>query len=135
MTRLFMIAAIALLLPGMAFAGNKTYTFAPFESVSVSAGISADIKIGTPQSVIAETDSDNFDDLSVSLDGSVLRIGRPPGNWFAFHHPSYSVHIVVPKLYSLAASSGAWKRHHATAGGSYSCSEIPLLMLVVPVSG
>ncbi|HXZ67841.1 MAG TPA: DUF2807 domain-containing protein [Alphaproteobacteria bacterium] len=99
--------AVCVLMPCIALAASKTYTFGSFESVSVAAGIAAEIKIGAPQSVVAETDGTNFDDLWISVEGNVLRIGRPPGNWFALHHPDYKVHIVMPKLYSLAASSGA----------------------------
>lgn len=107
MKHIFAIAACIAALPGMALAASKTYTFGPFESVAVAAGIDADIKMGAPQSVVAEASDSNFDDLWMSVDGNVLRIGRPPGNWFALHHPDYRVHIVMPKLYSLAASSGA----------------------------
>jgi hypothetical protein len=119
MNRLFAILVCILTLPGTALAATKSYNLAPFEGVAVSAGIAADIKIGSPQSVVAETHGTNFEDLAISVEGKVLRIGRPPGNWLFWRHPGYRVHIVVPALHSLAASSGASIKVDGSAEGDF----------------
>lgn len=109
MKRLSMLAACVLVLPAAAFAATKTYDLAAFEEVSVSAGISADIRVGSPQGVVAETRAKDFDDLQVRVEGKVLRIGRPSRfwNWGFSRRPRYQVHIVTPALRSIGASSGA----------------------------
>lgn len=119
MNRNLAIAACLLVLPGAALAATKTYDFGRFEGVAVSAGIKADIKMGSPQSVVAETDGSNFDDLVIGVDGNVLHIGRPPGNWLLGKHPDYQVHITVLVLHSLAASSSGEARVDGTAEGDF----------------
>jgi len=117
MKRIFVIAASALILPGAALAAAQNYTTGAFEGVSVSAGITADISVGPTRSVRAETKSDNFDDLRISVKDNVLKIERPPGSWFSNlfgSRPDYQVHVVTPSLHSLRASSGA----EATVKGS-----------------
>ena len=65
--------------------------------------------------VTAETKSDNFDDLQISVKDNVLLIERPASSWLSLGHPpSYQVHVVTPVLHSLAVSSGA----EATVKGS-----------------
>lgn len=117
MKRILLITVLALSLPGAALAATRTYETGAFEGVSVAAGVDADITLGPARSVIAETSSDNFDDLRISVEGNVLRIDRPPGSWFSGWfsvRPSYKVHVVTPTLHSLSASSGA----EATAMGN-----------------
>jgi hypothetical protein len=102
------IALCALVLPAVAAAATRTYDVAGFEEVRVSAGISADIRIGSSQSVVAEIKSGDFADLQIEVDGKVLKIGRPQRGWLsAGRRPDYHVHIVTPALRSLHASSGA----------------------------
>jgi hypothetical protein len=106
MKRMLAITACAVALPGVALAANRTYDTGAFEAVSVS-GVEVDITLGATRSVIAETMSNGFDDLRISVEGNVLRIDRPPGNWSNWNRPSYKVHIVTPALRSLATSAGA----------------------------
>jgi hypothetical protein len=76
--------------------------------VSVAAGITADIQVGSPRSIVAETSSADFDDLKITVEGNVLRIGRPQRSWFSFSRRArYQVRIVTPALRSVSASSGA----------------------------
>lgn len=122
MNRNLAIAACFCALPGAALAATKTYNAGHFEGVEVSAGIIADIKIGAPQSVVAETDSNNFDDLVVSVEGNVLRLGRPPVSWLLGNRPAYRVHVVVPVLHSLAASSAGEAKVNGTPEGDFAAA-------------
>ncbi len=102
------IAACLLALPAVALGATKTYDLGGFEGVSVAAGVTADIRLGSPRSIVAETSSANFDDLRITVEGKVLRIDRPRRSWFSFsRRPRYQVRIVTPVLGSVAASSGA----------------------------
>jgi hypothetical protein len=76
--------------------------------VSVAAGIEVDIASGSTRSVIAETRTDDFDDLRVVVKGNELRIGRPARNWFWWgRRRNYQVRVVMPVLRSLDVSSGS----------------------------
>lgn len=109
MKRLLILTACALTVPGMALAATRTFDTGAFEAVSVAAGIEAEITPGSRRSVVAETRANHFDDLRIAVKGGVLHIDRPARSWFSFwrHRPDYKVHIVMPRLHSLAASSGA----------------------------
>lgn len=123
MKRIIAVIACALALPGPALAATRTYETGAFESVSVAAGIDADITLGPTRSVVAETGTDNFDDLRISVEGNVLRIDRPPGRWFSgwfSGRPSYQVHVVTPTLRSLAVSSGAEVEVKGSLEGDFS---------------
>ena len=122
MSRSLAIAIGLIALPGAVLAASKTYEVGHFEGVAVAAGIVADIKLGTPQSVVAETSGNNFDDLVVWVDGNVLRLGRPPGSWFMPIQPEYHVHITVPVLHSLAASSGGGVSVNGTPEGDFAAA-------------
>lgn len=118
MKQLLAIIACTLALPGALLAATRTYETGAFEGVSVASGVEADITLGPTRSVRAETSSDNFDDLRISVEDNVLRIDRPPGNWFSSwfsgRRPDFQVHVVTPTLHSLSASSGS----EATVRGS-----------------
>jgi opacity protein-like surface antigen len=121
MKRIIVIAACALALSGAALAATRTYEPGTFDGVSVAAGISVDITLGATRSVVAETRSDDFDDLQVSVEGNVLKISRPARNWFSFgRRPSYQVHVVTPVLRSLSASSGADAKVKGSIEGDFS---------------
>lgn len=124
MKRIIAVTACALALPGTALAATRTYETGAFESVSVAAGIDADITLGPTRSVVAETSADNFDDLRISVEGNVLRIDRPPGKWFSGWfsggRPGYRVHVVTPTLRSLAVSSGAEVEVKGSLEGDFS---------------
>jgi hypothetical protein len=119
MNRLPAITTFALLLPAAAVAATRSYEIAAFESVSVAAGVDAQISLGTSRSVVAETRSEDFDDLRIEVQGNVLRIDRPKGRWFFFRRPDYEVRIVTPVLRSLSASSGADVDVKGTPGGDF----------------
>ena len=107
MSTLHALAASLVLLPVAAQAATRTYDVAAFDSVSAAAGVEVDISMGATRSVVAETRSDNFDDLRVTVEGSVLRIDRRSRGWFSLSRPSYRVSVATPALRSLATSSGA----------------------------
>jgi hypothetical protein len=115
------IAACALVLPFVASAATRTYELDGFEKVSVATGVTADIRIGSPRSIVAETRSSGFDDLRVTVEGNVLRIERPRRSWFSFsRRANYQVHIVTPVLSAVAASSGAEVDVMGTVRGDFS---------------
>ena len=125
MNRIFAITVCALALPGATLAATRTYNTDAFEGVSVAAGITADISVGPTRSVLAETRSDNFDNLRISVKDNVLRIDRPASSWFSSwlgQRPSYQVHVVTPALHSLAASSGAEVTLKGILEGDFSVS-------------
>jgi hypothetical protein len=98
----------ALALPAVATGATRTYDLDGFETVSVAAGITADIQLGSPRSIVAETSSANFDELRITVEGKALRIDRPRRSWFSFsRRPHYQVRIVTPVLGAVAASSGS----------------------------
>lgn len=110
MKQFIALAACAVFLPGAAVAASRTYDTAAFESVSVSGGLDVDITIGSPRSVVAETGAQDFGHLQISVEGNVLRIGRPGRGWFSSlfaRRPSYRVRVVTPVLRTLTASSGS----------------------------
>lgn len=107
--RILAIAACAFALPGAALAATRTYDTGAFEEVSVASGVDVDISLGT-RKVTADTKSDNFGDLLITVKDNVLRIERPAGSWFSgwlWPRPGYNVHVVTPALHSLKASSGS----------------------------
>jgi hypothetical protein len=123
MKRIFALTVCALALPGATLAANQTYNTEAFEGVSVAEGVAADISVGPARSVRAETKSENFDDLRISVKDNVLWIDRPARNWFSFgHRPSYQVHVVTPALHSLVASSGAEVTVNGSLEGNFSAT-------------
>jgi hypothetical protein len=106
MNRLPGIACL-LLLPVAALAATRIYDTGAFESVSVAAGVDVEITLGTSRSIVAETRSEDFNDLRVAVQDNVLKIDRQPRGWFLFGRPNYLVRIVTPALHALVASSGA----------------------------
>jgi Putative auto-transporter adhesin, head GIN domain len=107
MNRVPILASFLLVLPASAIAATRSYETAAFESVSAAAGVEVQITVGTPRSVVAETQSNDFDDLRIEVRGNVLRIDRPRGWWIFSRRPNYSVRIVTPALRSVTASSGS----------------------------
>ena len=108
MNHLLGIVACTLALPGAALAATKSYEVSAFEEISVAAGIDVDIVMGPSRRVVAETKAQDFDDLRISVEGTVLKISRPARSWFFFgRRAKYQVQVVTPALRSLAASSGA----------------------------
>jgi hypothetical protein len=115
------IAACVLALPAVAFGATRTYDLDGFEKVSVAAGVTVDIRIGTARSIVAETSSAGFDELRVTMERTVLRIERMRRSWFSFsRRPSYRVHIVTPVLSAVTASSGAEVEVTGTVQGDLS---------------
>lgn len=119
MKRMLPLAICALALPAAASAATKTYEVPAFEEVSVSAGISLDITMGPTRSVVAETRGNDFDDIRIAVDGKVLRIDRPRRGWFSGRRTPYDVHVVMPTLRALEASSGAEARVRGSVEGDF----------------
>jgi hypothetical protein len=108
MKHLFGIPACTLAIPGAALAATKAYEVSAFEEISVGAGIDVNVVMEPSRHVVAETKAQDFDDLQISVEGNVLKIGRPARSWFPFgSRTKYQVHVATPALRSLAASSGA----------------------------
>jgi hypothetical protein len=121
MKRKILITACAFALPGATLAATRNYATAAFEKVSVAEGIAADITVSQTRSVMAETRSDSFDDLRITVKDNVLQIDRPPRSWFTFgQRPSYQVHVNTPALHSLTASSGAEVKVNGALEGDFS---------------
>jgi len=109
MKRIFAITVCAFALPDPTLAATRTYDAGTFAGVSVASGVEAEITTGPTRSVVAETKSDNFDDLQISVKDDVLRIERPASNWLSSwfgSRPDFKVRVVTPALHSLTASSG-----------------------------
>jgi Putative auto-transporter adhesin, head GIN domain len=119
MNRLPAFTTLLILLPVTALAATRSYETGDFESVSVAAGVDAQITLGSSRSVVAETRAQDFDDLRVQVQGNVLRIDRPKGRWFFFRRPDYLVRVVTPVLRSVTASSGADVEVKGTSGGDF----------------
>jgi Putative auto-transporter adhesin, head GIN domain len=119
MNRPLGLAACLLLLPLAAMAANRPYDIGEFEAVSVAAGVDVQVSLGSSRSVIAESSTDDFDDLRISVQGNVLKIDRPPGGWLQFRRPSYKVRVVTPVLHSVTASSGADVSVQGTSEGDF----------------
>lgn len=107
MNRRLQLAASLLLLPVVALAASRTYDVGAFDAVYVAAGVEVEITLGTSRSVVAETRSDDFDDLRIAVEGNVLKIDRPTRGWFAFSRPGYQVRVATPALRSVTSASGA----------------------------
>lgn len=111
--RFLMLGAAALaLLPGAALAESRTYTLAPFDSVSVSGGISAVIEIGAAQSVVADAaTSAVLDRLDIEVRGNRLEVGFKWNvlDWLfnAGQNKGVVVHVTAPALSGASAGAGA----------------------------
>src|SRR5262245_27124922 len=104
MKRILVITACAIALPATTLAGTRTYETGTFEGVSAAAGVDVDITVGPTRSIVAETRSDDFGDLQISVEDNVLKIRRSYRHWFGFwwNRPNYRVRVVTPALHSLA---------------------------------
>ncbi len=107
MNRLHAIAACLILAPLSALAATRSYDTGAFEAVSVAAGVDVEVTLGASRSIVAETRSEDFNDLRIAVQGNTLKIDRPPRGWFLFRRPGYKVRVVTPVLHSVVASSGA----------------------------
>lgn len=121
MRQLITIAACALTIPGAALAATRNYDPGAFDAVSVAAGITVEITLGSPRSVVAENGTRDFEDLRIVVEDNVLRIGRPARSWFSFSRPErYRVRVVMPVLRSLSASSGSEVTVNGLVQGDFS---------------
>lgn len=102
-----LLSACLIALPLSALAATRTYNVSAFEAVSAAAGVTVEIQVGATRSVTAETTSADFDDLKISVEGKVLRIGRPTRVWLFSPRPTYHVRVVTPVLRTVEAASGA----------------------------
>src|SRR5690606_33953225 len=108
MKPLIALTACALTWSTTALAATRPYDTRAFEAVSVAAGITVEVTLGSPRSVVAETRGKDFDDLHISVEGDVLRIARPARSWFSLgRRADYRVRVVTPILHSVSASSGS----------------------------
>ena len=119
MNRLSGIAACLLVFPLAALAATRPYDTGAFDAVSVAAGVNLEITLGATRSIVAESSTDNFDDLRVAVQDNVLKIDRPPRGWFQFRRPSYKVRVVTPALHSVVASSGSDVKVTGTSEGDF----------------
>jgi len=106
------IGLLAALATSPAIAESRVYALAPFQRVSVSAGVQAVISIGVEQSVRAEApDAATLDRLKVEVRNNQLEIGMDENLLdllFSFgRHPPIVVHVTAPEILRLDASSGA----------------------------
>ncbi|MEQ8177769.1 MAG: head GIN domain-containing protein [Amphiplicatus sp.] len=91
-----------------AFAAEKTYQVGDFKTVSVSAGIEAEITVGPAASARAEGTDEGLEKLEVKVDGDDLVIRRKPRsgfNWGNSH--KVTVYVTTPTLTGVDVSSGA----------------------------
>lgn len=108
MKPLIALTACALTWSTTTLAATRPYDTRAFEAVSVAAGITVEVTLGSPRSVVAETRGKGFDDLHISVEDDVLRIARPARSWFSLgRRADYRVRVVTPVLHSVSASSGS----------------------------
>jgi hypothetical protein len=121
-------AAGLALVAAPALAETRTYELAEFDSISIATGIEAVVEVGGTQSVSVEIDDpDLFDKLEIDVRGSTLRArielsfldnllsGGVLGAIFA-DRAGIRMHITVPELTAVEASSGARVRVDAMQG-------------------
>ena len=141
------IASIATLLASNhAFAESRTFDLAPFSQIDASAGIDVRVKQGPTQSVRVEArSSKDYDHLELSVRNGKLEAATEYGFLdFIFdggligtvfnRDLSLIVHVTIPQLESVAASSGANiqvtdvsgdnLRARASSGGDVNLNEI-----------
>jgi putative autotransporter adhesin-like protein len=98
-----------LVLAAPAIAGDsRTYDLQEFDRISVSAGVVVIAEVGSPQTVLVETDRGDFSDFEIKVDGRKLKVSRK-WNRLAWHgnKSDYKVMISVRDLNSVEASSGS----------------------------
>jgi len=108
-----------------ATAASRTYEVPSFDAVDISAGISAVVDVGSPQSVSAETATyAQLQKLDVRVDGGTLRITIKQNalDWlFNFGASrSVTVHVAAPALKSASSSAGSNVDVHHLAGQTLS---------------
>lgn len=119
------VMTVAGLMAGGARAEQRTYQVAPFDTVSVSTGISAIITAGGTQSVMAEAPNGAaLDRLKVEVNDGRLEVGID-GNfvtWFfnLGQRKPIVVHIGTSGLKAAEANSGADLDLTAVSGGTLS---------------
>jgi len=117
----FVLAAMtaAATTAGAAAAETRTYDLDPFIAIDIATGLDAVVTIGEPQAVRVEAgNAQVFDKLTVSVEGGKLS-AHLDTDFFDFimeggllgmlvnGRPDVTVHITVPALDDVAASSGA----------------------------
>ncbi len=103
------ISAGILALAAPAIAGeSKTYDLPEFDRIDVSAGIILVAEIGSPQTIVVETDRGDFSDFQIDVKSGRLKVSRK-WNRLAWHgaKADYKVKISVRDLNALEASSGS----------------------------
>ncbi|MDJ0919556.1 MAG: head GIN domain-containing protein [Henriciella sp.] len=93
---------------GAAQAETRTYDVESFTAIDVSAGLDVVFETGAAQSVQVESESGDFDDIKVLVNGDTLVLSRAKQvNWSWGQRESYLVTVSAPVLSSIDASSGA----------------------------
>jgi len=121
-------AAGLVLAAAPALAETRTYELSEFDGISIATGIEAVVEVGGTQSVTVEIDDpDLFDKLEIDVRGSTLRAsiefsffenllsGNLLGAIFS-DRAGVAMHITVPELTAVEASSGAHVRVDAMQG-------------------
>ena len=92
------IATAIALAGGAALADEQTYDLSGFKTISVSAGISARVTVGSDFSVRAESTAEELERLDIHVRGDELSIGRKNGRFFNFSHDQATVYVTLPAL-------------------------------------
>ena len=101
------VGAAALTLGAAHAEDTRTYDVDAFTAVDIAAGLTAEVVIGDTQSVRAETDRGDFDDLSISVKSGVLHIKRDWKGGWGRKKPRYTVYVTATDLEGVDASSGS----------------------------
>lgn len=102
-----------------ALADEKTYDLRDFDSIAVSAGVTAEINVGPDYSVRAESTAEGLERLEIRLKGSELQIGREHDRFFWRRHEDVTVYVTLPALNALDASSGSQARASGVNAGNF----------------
>lgn len=102
--------ALAIAIPGVGLAADRTYDLPPFTAIDISAGVDAVVTVGGSQSVAATArDHSSLDELRVEVRDGTLKVWR---DWdildlFEFGRDETKMTISAPTLTGAESSAGA----------------------------
>ncbi|MFQ5562145.1 MAG: head GIN domain-containing protein [Parvularculaceae bacterium] len=101
------LAAGAALLAGSASAETKSFDLPAFDEIDASAGVDVNVSVGGAQSVIAENENGDFDDLVLEVRRGELRASRKNKRFGFGKRERYKIVVTMPALEGIEISSGA----------------------------
>ncbi len=91
---------------GQTYAESQRHTYANFDKIDLSAGVTAVVRQGAFDVKAETTKGEGFDNLIVEVKGDTLRISRK-STLLSWGGPEYRVTVSTPAYSALEASSGS----------------------------